>query len=385
VTIHVRRVFLEKTAGLFTTDKKAGVIVNAKLNAQGSGANASVEIPAVNLVTIADEPKGRVSVPLEYEIASYLSLRQASLTTTGIRLDIAFAKIRGKNTFGDVLDIAGKALNALPIPASPFADAASKVLKFANDAVDQATSNQQSVPFGTISLAFNRGPQPDIARCAADGKERTGAFALLLSGGLPGSQLVPVTNTEATYCFRYSSTNTYELLAAKKISGACPTADAAFSGVTNDYVMFLISAEPSSGANAGVSNFLARTKTESAKRCAAMRLRLAACGIRNQWIDAWRLDYHPGARETQFKLSSPRDTMNHYAKLAAIGFRSLAIVVLFYSAAGLFIVFGVTRATGMTHQMPMWPMASVLIHPILAVILFVAARPLGEFVARGLE
>lgn len=77
--------------------------------------------------------------------------------------------------------------------------------------------------------------------------------------------------------------------------------------------------------------------------------------------------------------------MTHYARLAALGFRFLAVVVLFYSVAGIFMVLGVTRATGFGGQMPMWPLASVFLHPILAVILFLVARPLGEFVARGLE
>ena len=76
--------------------------------------------------------------------------------------------------------------------------------------------------------------------------------------------------------------------------------------------------------------------------------------------------------------------MTHYAKLAAIGFRLLAVVQLFEFLPGLLTVIRFARP-GVGPAMPISIFAAVLIHPILAGVLFFFARPLGEFVAQGFE
>lgn len=76
--------------------------------------------------------------------------------------------------------------------------------------------------------------------------------------------------------------------------------------------------------------------------------------------------------------------MSHYAKLAALGFRCLGVAILFYTLPALLMAFGFTGMTGLGRQMPMMAFVG-LFHPILAVILIVAARPLGSLAARGIE
>lgn len=279
VTIHVRRIFVEKTSGVFTDDNRAGVLVGAKLTGRGTGPTIDVQAPSVSLVSIKDEQNGRVSLPLEYQLASYLSLNQGKVVTTDIELAISLAKTRGRNTFGEVLDLAGKALGQLPIPNTPYVDVTNKFLKFANDAVAQTTANQRDVPFAHVSLSFNRGKQPNLEQCRTQGKERTGAVAVVLGRGLRNVPLIPTTNTEQLYCFTYSRANTYELLAAKKTTGECPSDPNAFSAVNNDYVMFLISAQ------ATPSGFVLQTEQlqqveESRRRCQAFGLNARACGVR---------------------------------------------------------------------------------------------------------
>ena len=281
VTVHVRRVFAQKTGGLFTEDKRAGVSLTTRLTGKtrpttGNPVNEEVKYPSVNLVTIADENRGRVSLPLEYQVASYLQLQQGKTSITDIHIDLTLAKVRGKSTFGEVLDVAGKAFAALPIPASPFTDAANKFLKFTNDAIDESTKGANSEHFGKIDLAFNNEAESDIKKCASRGKERTGAVALLLGRGQKGVDLIPITNTEKNYCFSYSSINTYELLAgARKPNGTCPDSNK-YSGVANDYVMFLISAQPAKSDTLSVSG----ASSESKNRCRSAKLPLTACGVR---------------------------------------------------------------------------------------------------------
>lgn len=77
--------------------------------------------------------------------------------------------------------------------------------------------------------------------------------------------------------------------------------------------------------------------------------------------------------------------MTHYARLAALSFRFLAVVALLYTLPGLFMGFGMTRMMNGPQEMPVWAVAGAFFYPIMAVILFLVARPLGNLVARGLE
>lgn len=277
VTLHVRRIFTEKQRnGIFTKESTAGVLIQANLVGDNAGQQQTLKIPSVDLVSVSDEKPGRVSLPLEYQIASYLKLRQDTTVTTELDLSIQFAKTQGRNTFGAVLDLAGKALDKVSIPGNPYTQTASKFLAFANSAIDDTTGKQQSVPFADVSLAFNKGPQPDMAKCESSGKERTGALAVVLASGLPGAELIPTTNTNQLYCFRYSSESTYELLAAKKSGGVCPKDSNAYTGVNNDYVMFLLSASPTAK---GTGPELLPQVIESKTRCENAKLPADACGV----------------------------------------------------------------------------------------------------------
>lgn len=279
VTIHVRRVFTQKKDDFFTEDKRAGVVLTARLTGTGEQTTVDVKIPSVSLVSIKDEPEGRVSLALEYQVADYLPLKsKEGLLTTTMQLSLLAAKKRGKNTFGQILDLAGQALTKLPIPPNPYTGAASKFLEFTNNAIDASIAEQQNLPFGEIALAFNRGQQPDLNKCKTAGKERTGAFGVLLSTGIKGSELIPTTNTDQLYCFTYKSEATYEMLAAKRVNGACPADPSAYKGVNNDYTMFLMSA----GSNKNVllmNSAQKKALDESRKRCDAFGLPSEACGV----------------------------------------------------------------------------------------------------------
>ena len=285
ITVFVRRVFVERRNGLFTQDNKAGVLVRTKLQARSTDANhgdATIQVPSVDLVSVKDDAFGRVSLALEYAVASDFELRQADNLTTVMDLYLDLAKARGRNGFGDVLDLAGAALQQVTLPGNVFAQIGSKFLKFANEAVDTSIKAGSTEEIAHVSSSFKRGNEANLDRCKAQGYERTGVIAALLSTGAAGQPLVPTTNTERDYCFRYSSDNTYELLAARRGGdGSCP-APPAFSAVMNDYVMLLLSAEPADKAGkSGVpSPTLDRVRRESSQRCAELGLDKSACGAR---------------------------------------------------------------------------------------------------------
>jgi hypothetical protein len=77
--------------------------------------------------------------------------------------------------------------------------------------------------------------------------------------------------------------------------------------------------------------------------------------------------------------------MTHYAKLATFGFRFLAVAALLHSIPGFFALMSMRGMADAGLHMPMWPFVSVFLYPLVAVMVFVFARQLGELVARGLE
>jgi hypothetical protein len=189
------------------------------------------------------------------------------------------AKTKDKTSFGAVLDLAGQALQQVSLPPNPYIQAGSKFLKFANDAVNKSIQVDNPEQIAHIGLQFKEGKEDDLAKCESAGNERTGAVAVLRSVGAQGVPLIPVTNTQQQYCFRYSSGSTYELLAAKRNDdGSCPAANK-YEGVMNDYVMLLVSAQPVSRPGKAVPPATVNAyKQESSLRCRNLKLPLSACG-----------------------------------------------------------------------------------------------------------
>lgn len=276
ITIYLRRVFTQRRSGFFTQDNKAGVIVRTQLSGDANGVSLAVTIPSMSLVSVENETNGRVSLALEYAIASNVALSNNGAVITDLDLRIDLAKTRSRTTFGEVLDLAGKALEKATIPANPLALAGSKLVNFANSAVGTSLGADQHEEVAQIASHFRRGAEPDLNRCRSNNFERTGALVVLRATGAPKLALIPLSNTERDYCFRYSSSSTYELLAAQRMpSGNCPTGTSAYAGVNNDYVMLLINATPIGRSGRAAND---PVLTESARRCKALGLDSALCG-----------------------------------------------------------------------------------------------------------
>jgi len=285
VTVFVRRVFVEKRGGLFTEDNKAGVLVRVQLGAKNTAGQGqtdpTVQIPSVNMISVKDAANGRVSLALEYAVASDFELTQDKNVTTTMDLFINLARTRSRNSFGEALDLAGSALQLVTLPSNPFVQMGSKFLKFANDTVNSSINSNSTEEIAHIASKFKQGPEPSLDRCKANGNERTGVLAALRSTGASGQPLIPMTNTDRDYCFKYSSGTTFELLAAKRqADGSCPAATS-FSAVMNDYVMLLMNAELLESAGKGLATPEARRLTQEAmNRCTTLGLDKFACGVK---------------------------------------------------------------------------------------------------------
>ena len=242
VTISLRRIITQKTGGFFTEDNKAGITVIAILNADGT---APAKTPSVNLVDIKTEPKGQVSLPLEYPIASQLALKQGDLVTKNMQLDLYLNKIRGANTFGTVLTTAGDILGRLPIPANPYTTVTNQFLQFANRTIQNESNDSGAKLFASITLQFNNRDEPNIQNCLDNDHQPTGAIAVVSEKGAHGANPLPVANLNKNYCWRYTTDTNYEVqYVAKPTSGVCSAVpdNAPWAELPNDYVMLVVSA-----------------------------------------------------------------------------------------------------------------------------------------------
>jgi hypothetical protein len=238
----LRYVKTQKTNGFFTDDHRAGVTVISTLNSDG---NPKAQNPSVNLVSVKDASAGQVYLPLEYPIASLLALSsdQGKTFTKNILLELYMDKVRGSNTFGDVLDIAGDLLAKLPIPANPYVTAAGQVINYATSEITKASTDNGGQLFASVTLQFNDRDQSDVNQCEADGFETTGAIAVVAPKGQAGVTPLPLDKLNSDYCWSFMAKTTYEIqYAPKPASGCSGIPQSTFKDVPNDYGMVLLSA-----------------------------------------------------------------------------------------------------------------------------------------------
>jgi hypothetical protein len=294
ITITFRYIKTQKVMWFLTEDKKAGVTVIATLNSDG---NQTARNPSVNLVSVEDAGAGQIYLPLEYPVASLLALSSDSgkTFTKNMELELYLDKLKGANTFGQILDDAGALLPKLPIPANPYLNAISQVVTFATDTIKNESVDSGGQLFASVTLQFEDRDQPNIAQCLSNGFETTGAIAVIGPKGADGEQLLPLDKLSSAYCWRYVADTTYEIQYAPKPTGGCGGVKPdAFKDVPNDYVMMIVAANTASPP-AGQGNAFAKESrpnpaaelmsrraldlAESKKLCDAMKLAPIYCGI----------------------------------------------------------------------------------------------------------
>lgn len=299
ITLSVYRVTVEKTAGFFTKDNQAGIAVISTLNADGQ---TPAKTPAVNIVSIADEHKGQVFLPLEYPIASRLLLSQSGTGTNpaetkNMLLEMYLEKTRGSNSFGTFLTTAGKVLGKLSIPANPYLTAANQFINFANETIQNETKDSGAKLFATVTFQFVNADYHDVQSCHEAGGEETGAIAVLAATGTSGASLLTLGNLSQRFCWRYSIENTYEIqYAAKPTAGCSGIPEAQWAEPSNDYVMLFLSAavvpqstpppstrglemaEPEA-TDFGLTSKRVEDLTNSRKLCDSLKVPRRLCGV----------------------------------------------------------------------------------------------------------
>lgn len=292
VWLTLRRVVTNRSKGWFTKDADVSIVMNAQVKTDPTPANP-ISYPLAAKARFGDAPFGQVSVPVEYTLVSGLVLKQDKVTYTGLGVDITLVNTRQRNGLGVALqalvDITSS--SKLPIPASPYTDAATYLLKFANSAVDKEISNTGADDKAISgSLAFNFDPDPPKPDGSCSGKtaggddfETTGTKAFLSSDGIktpPDGGLYVDINQTNDHCWTAELTPSFVLKAVRKepsVECSDPSYKPKFKTVSNNYVGLFLNKRTASKQLGPASPEVMRDRQESRRRCLANGIPAAKC------------------------------------------------------------------------------------------------------------
>jgi hypothetical protein len=251
VWLTLYRVITMKKNGFFSRENQAEIIIKVQVKTQPQ-VTPALSYPLSTTVNIRDYQVGQVSIPVEYTLVSGLGLKTSDANKkdvfyTGFGVDTTLVNLRSKGGLGSALqalaDITGS--NKLPIPDSPYTQAAGYLLDFANKAVtNDINSKNQDDKYSTASLALNFDPDGSCAGSGPGGQgfETTGTKAIVMADGLPGDMLVPIDQT-GDFCWTADVLPSFVVKAVKKVGGT-PCTDASYATkykpITNDYVAFFL-------------------------------------------------------------------------------------------------------------------------------------------------
>jgi hypothetical protein len=251
VWLTMYRIIESKKKGFLTSESEAEIIITVKVQAKPQPDHA-LSFPLSNTVEISAYTPGQVSIPVEYTLVSGLNLKQTGsdgkpVIYTGFSVDSTLVNLKSMNALGNALkalsDVTGS--KKLPIPDTPYTQAAGYLLDFATKAVQGGIdSTKAKDKYSTASLALNFSENSSCSGGgpAGQGFETTGTKAILMADGTLGEGYVPIDQTNS-YCWAADVTPSFILKAAKKVAGK-ECNDASYSGlykqITNDYVAFFL-------------------------------------------------------------------------------------------------------------------------------------------------
>jgi hypothetical protein len=216
------RVIMTKRNGWFSNSNQAEIISTVQVKTKPQS-NQTLSYPLSSKVNIRDYQSGQISIPVEYAIVSGLNLKQKEVLYTGLAIDTTVINFRSENTLGATLSALSQLTGSkkLPIPDSPYTQAAGYLLDFANMAVtNDINSRNADDKYSTASLALNFDPDGSCAGGGPDaqGFETTGTKAIVMGEGVPGDGYVAITET-GNYCWTAETTPAFVLKAARKVPG----------------------------------------------------------------------------------------------------------------------------------------------------------------------
>ena len=251
VWLTLYRVVMTKKSGWFTASNEAEIVVTVQVKTKPQSAQ-NLSYPLSSKVNIRDYDTGQTSLPVEYNLINGLGLKQKDadghdVFYTGLGVDTTVISLKSQGSLGATLSALAQLTGSkkLPIPDTPYTQAAGYLLDFANAAVNNEINNQNADDkYTTASLALNFDPEGICHEPGPDGQgfESTGTKAILMAEGITGAGYVQI-EAAGDYCWTAETTPVFVLKAAKKLADK-PCADrsyaALYKAVTNNYVAYFL-------------------------------------------------------------------------------------------------------------------------------------------------
>jgi hypothetical protein len=249
------RAIITKHHGFLTSENQAEVILNVHVTTDPAS-NQQLTYPLSTKVNIDQYSVGQVSLPVEYTLINGLALTQKdtkgnNVAYTGFGVDTTLVNLKSKNGLGTALDALQQITGSgkIPIPSSPYTQAAGYLLDFANKAVTTDINNKNGDDkYATAALSLNIDPTGTCGNAGGDGQgfEQTGVKAIVMAEGQAGATLVPIANVPA-YCWAADITPSFVIKATPR-QGTTPCSDAsyqaAYKAIGNDYIAFYLQRRP---------------------------------------------------------------------------------------------------------------------------------------------
>jgi hypothetical protein len=269
------RVVMTKKRGWIADSNQAEIIATVQVKTKPQSSQ-TLSYPLSNKVNIRDYQAGQISLPVEYSLVSGLNLKQKDahnneVLYTGLGVDTTVINVKSESALGATLSALAQLTGSkkLPIPDSPYAQAAGYLLDFANTAVTNEIANQNADDkYTTASLALNFDPDGSCSDPGPDGLgfETTGTKAILMGEGVPGNSFVPI-DQAGDFCWTAETRPVFVLEAARKVPAKpCgdPSYSALYKSVTNNYVAYFLQKR---SIRPAVTAAVQRDVAESKKLC----------------------------------------------------------------------------------------------------------------------
>ena len=256
VWLTLYRVIMTKKSGWFSASNQAEIVVTVQVKTKPRSPQ-NLSYPLSSKVNIREFDTGQISLPVEYNLIDGLSLKQKDANGrdvfyTGLSVDTTVINVKSENALGATLTALSQLTGSkkLPIPETPYTQAAGYLLDFANTAVTNEINNQNAdEKYTTAALALNFDPDGKCTEPGVDGQgfETSGTKAILMSEGVQGPGYVPI-EAVGDYCWTAETAPVFVLKAAKKGATSCTDRSnaSAYRPVTNNYVAYLLQKRTSS-------------------------------------------------------------------------------------------------------------------------------------------
>jgi hypothetical protein len=277
VWLTLYRVIMTKKSGWFTSSNQAEVVVTVQVKTRPQSTQ-NLSYPLSSKVNIRDYDTGQISLPVEYNLISGLALKQKDgngrdVFYTGLGVDTTVINVKSESDLGTTLSALAQLTGSkkLPIPDTPYTQAAGYLLDFANTAVTNEINKQNADDkYTTASLALNFDPDGTCSDPGPGGQgfETTGTKAILMAEGKPGPDYVPI-DKAGDYCWTAETTPVFVVKATRKVAGKeCSDKSyaALYKPVTNNYLAYLLMKRTPS-AHLGGQSQLKRDIDESKALC----------------------------------------------------------------------------------------------------------------------